>query len=261
MTKVEEHIIEFAKANPFFSPADLYCSSKEISRQYMQWSLVQLVSKGTVVRVKRGLYKLAEKPSFAYQVKADTKRLYSLLKEVFPYAPFCVYAGEILSPLQHHLSYNAMTYVETDRAVAETVFHALQDKGHKVFYKPGKDEFYKYIDISTPAIIVKPMISDSPLMTMDGVPGPTLEKLLVDIRRDKDFDYLAGEECVKMLENALNMYSLNTTKLLRYAGRRGIREELQNELNGLNYDKQRMFYRGMDRECFVRNELSRQKPH
>ena len=54
MTKVEQHIIEFAKASPLFTTADLYDSSKEISRQYMQWSLVQLVSKSTISRVKRG---------------------------------------------------------------------------------------------------------------------------------------------------------------------------------------------------------------
>lgn len=36
-------------------------------------------------------------------------------------------------------------------------------------------------------------------MTMDGIPGPTLDKLLVDIRRDQNFDYPAGEECVRML--------------------------------------------------------------
>ena len=136
-----------------------------------------------------------------------------------------------------HLSYNALTYVETDKFVSETVFHTLQEKGYKVFYKPGKDELYKYIDISTPAIIVKPMVSDSPLMTIDGVPGPSLEKLLVDIRRDKDFDYLAGEESSRMLENAFHMYTINTTRLLRYAGRRGVRTEIENEIKGLNHDK------------------------
>ena len=124
-----------------------------------------------------------------------------------------------------------------DRNVAEVVFHTLQDKGYKVFYKPGKEEFYKYIDISTPAIIVKPMASDSPLLTIDGVPGPSLEKLLIDIRRDKDFDYLAGEESSRMLENAFNMFPVNTSKRLRYAGRRGVRTEIENEIKGLNHDK------------------------
>ena len=203
----------------------------------MQWTLVQLVSKGAISRVKRGIYMLAEKPLFTYGIKDETKELYSFLKESFPYAPFCVYDGELLAPLQHHLSYNALTYVETDRAVAETVFHTLRDKGYKVFLKPDKNEFYKYVDISSPAIIVKPMISGSPLTTTDGIFGPTLEKLLVDIRRDKDFDYLAGEESVRMLENAFNMFSINITKLLRYAGRRGVRTEFENEIREMKYDK------------------------
>lgn len=246
MTKAEEHIIEFAKASPMFSAADLYNSSTEISRQHMQWTLVQLVSKGVLSRVKRGLYHLADKPQFSYQVKDETKQLFSLLKVAFPNAPLCIYDGEVLASLQHHLSYNALTYVETDRSVAEIIFHTLQDRGYKVFLKPAKGEFYKYIDISVPAIIVKPMTSDSPLKTNDGVPGPTLEKLLVDIRRDKDFDYLAGEECSRMLENAFNMYSINITKILRYAGRRGLREEFEKEIKGLNHDKQRMFYTRMD---------------
>ena len=75
------------------------------------------------------------------------------------------------------------------------------------------------------------------MMTIDGVPGPSLEKLLVDIRRDKDFDYLAGEECSRMLENAFNMFPVNMTKLLRYAGRRGVRTEIENEIKGLNHDE------------------------
>lgn len=235
MTRVEQHIIDFAKETPLFTPADIYNSSADISKQYMQWSLVQLVSKGMVARVKRGLYSLAQKPQFSWQVKDETKQLYTSLKENFPYAPFCMYDGEILAPLQHHLSYNALTYIETDKFVAEAVFHTLQNQGYKVFYKPGKEVFYRYVDISAPAIIVKPMVSDSPLITIDGVPGPTLEKLLVDIRRDKDFDYLAGEESIRMLNNAFNMFSVNVTKLLRYAGRRGVREEFEKEIALCNF--------------------------
>ena len=40
-----------------------------------------------------------------------------------------------------------------------------------------------------------------------------------------------------MLENAFNMFTVNTTKLLRYAGRRGVRTEIENEIKGLNHDK------------------------
>ena len=48
---------------------------------------------------------------------------------------------------------------------------------------------------------MKLKVSDSLLMKIEGVPGPSLEKLLIDIRRDKDFDYLAEKKvrgCLKM---------------------------------------------------------------
>lgn len=73
---------------------------------------------------------------------------------------------------------------------------------------------------------MKLKVSDSLLMKIEGVPGPSLEKLLIDIRQDKDFDYLAGEESSRMLENAF-----------RYAGRRGVRTEIENEIKGMDNDK------------------------
>ena len=92
--------------------------------------------------------------------------------------------------------------------------------------------FYDYVDISQPGLIVKPMVTGSPLQECDGVVVPTLEKILVDIRRDADLDYMGGGEAFRVLENALSLYSLNTTKLLRYAGRRHCREEFERYLGG-----------------------------
>ena len=66
-----------------------------------------------------------------------------------------------------------------------------------------------------------------------GVTVPMLEKLLVDIRCDADFDYLGGGEAFRMLENAVSLYLVNRTKLLRYAGRRHCRVEFENDLNQL----------------------------
>ncbi|MFR3331578.1 MAG: hypothetical protein ACLTSL_15765 [Odoribacter splanchnicus] len=38
-----------------------------------------------------------------------------MLKTDFPFAKFCVYHGEIISPLQHHFSPNRTIYIETER--------------------------------------------------------------------------------------------------------------------------------------------------
>ena len=79
-------------------------------------------------------------------------------------------------------------------------------------------------------IIIKPLITESPLTEDNGVPMPTLEKLLVDTRTDADFYYLHGYENQEMLKTAIAHYDVNQTRLLRYADRRNERESITNDL-------------------------------
>lgn len=88
----------------------------------------------------------------------------------------------------------------------------------------------KYIDLSQENIIVKPLISESPLIDDDGVPMPTLEKMLVDTRVDADFYYLHGYENLEMLRTAITHYDVNQTRLLRYADRRNEKESILKDL-------------------------------
>ena len=63
---------------------------------------------------------------------------------------------------------------------------------------------------------------------------PTLEKLLVDILRDVDFFYLQGNESHRIIENAFTSYTVNQSRLFRYAGRRKVKEELSSILVNWN---------------------------
>lgn len=69
------------------------------------------------------------------------------------------------------------------------------------------------------------MVTESPLAQYDGLMVPTLEKLLVDLRKDPDFFFVQGREEVYMLDNAKSLYEINYTKLKRYAKRRNIKPE------------------------------------
>ena len=88
-----------------------------------------------------------------------------------------------------------------------------------------------YVDLGEKSIIVKALTTESPVIMIDGVRMPTLEKILVDINADPDFYYLQGDESFYIMQNALSLYSINTPKMLRYASRRGIRETLKTILN------------------------------
>lgn len=233
MTETENHILTFANGHAVFTGAEVvesFPQPSSISRATIEWHLGQLTKNGKINRIKRGTYTANTRPDFIpYDSELDIK-LSEKISRWFPGAKVCVYKGTVFSSLQHHLSYNALTYIETDRGLTEVLFHRLKETEPMVFLKPDKQTFNDYVDISRPGIIIKPLVSGSPLKTVAGVLVPTLEKLLVDIRCDADFDYLGGAEGRRMLENALSLYTVNTTKLLRYAGRRHRRELFEKEL-------------------------------
>lgn len=237
MTKASSYVLGYAAERESFSCSELMDSTDSISRSSLNWALVQLESCGELSRIGHGVYAKSSKQRFAYSPGEDIKRLFESLKAEYPLAHFCIYGGDIFEPLQHHLSYNALTYVEADKSLTEILFHKFQDAGQKVFHKPSKELFYDYVDISSPAIIVKQLISGAPLNKGGKVPVPTLEKLLVDIRRDSDLDYLSEQESLYMLATAADIYNINRSSLLRYAGRRGIREEFEADLKRLDDDK------------------------
>jgi hypothetical protein len=149
------------------------------------------------------------------------------LKAQLPFTDFCVYDGSILSSIQHHLSINHAIYVETNRDAVESVFARLKEKHKKVYRQPDATFVNDYIDLREPCVIVKALVTESPLMDVQSVRVPTLEKLLVDTQKDSDFDYLQGAESLYMYQMAFELYNINTQRLMRYAKRRGIGQEIQ----------------------------------
>lgn len=187
--------------------------------------LYRLVEAGNIIRIEKGLYAKADnKIVFKVEPTDEEIAIVRKIKAKYPFAPLCVYNGAVLSPLQHHLSANNITYIETDRSAVESIFSYLREYYDKVWLAPDSDFIYRYIDLDKGGLIVKPLVTESPVQTVNGVATPTLEKLLVDIRKDPDFAYLQGTEAERMFENADSMYVINKTRLNRYARRRGIKE-------------------------------------
>ena len=151
------------------------------------------------------------------------KAVYDFIHSQFPLIRICVYNGETFAPLQHHLAFNQATYIEVERDSVESVFYRLQDAGYEVYRTPNQQIAYDYVDVKKKIVIVKPLVTQAPLMKQDKYCVPMLEKLLVDIRTDKDFYYMQGIEATYMTETARQMYMLNEEKLQRYAKRRNVK--------------------------------------
>lgn len=235
--EIKTSILDYAEIHRNFCIDDLFAylhEKKGISRASLLWHLFKLVNDNVLVRTGRGVYSKVMKQTFALKPVEAVKEVNDLLQTNFPFAKFCVYHGEIIAPLQHHLSSNRIIYVETDRDAAETVFNFLKNVGRDVYLRPDKNMIYRYVDMDSRALFVKNLVSEAPLQKVSGVPMPTLEKLLVDILRDPDFFYLQGSESERIIGNAFNLYAVNRSRLFRYASRRKVKEELLSILENLN---------------------------
>ena len=223
-------IVDFANTYKNFKTKDLskYLSGKiDVSQKMLSWHLRKLVDQEKIFRIGKGVYTTKPKAFFRPIPNALSIRLYKKLKAAYPLLDFCIYNGEILSDLQHHLSYNNNIYIETERDATETIFHFVQDIHKRCFLSPKEDMMSDYVHLDKKAFIVKPLISESPIQEVNDIKVPSIEKLLVDIQCDRDFYYLQGQEALYMMQHAFTNYNVNVSLLLRYASRRNIKSKIE----------------------------------
>lgn len=243
MMSAQKIILNFAvSAGGPFRKQDLlsHLQGTSFSLPYINLTLNRMVNASSLTRIARGLYQLADtknKKEFCPKFGQVSMEIASFLKENLPYTRYCLYEGEWINPFMHHVAGNRLHYLEVQREATDSVFERLMALGHTAYLRPDKEFMYRYVDIhNDSAIIIKPLISESPLLYNEGIPCPTLEKILVDIFKDPDFSYLHGAEYLNVLRNVKRVYRLNERRLLRYASRRSLKEEITNALNETNYE-------------------------
>ena len=242
MVGVSDKILNYAASLQQFSvddiPADVI---SDIERNTLSWHLSNLCKKGKLRRVGRGIYTIQSANTFLVKANAKVRSLYRSLLRQYPFADFCIYSANVITPLLHNMMPNNTIYVETNRDTTQSVFDMLQPKYKgRLFLAPTKEIATTYIDFSKENIIVKPLVTEAPLALDGKVPVPTLEKLLVDTRVDADYYYLHGIENQEMMRTAISHYDVNRNRLLRYADRRNAKDSILKDLETINNDTERM---------------------
>lgn len=230
MSEIIKYITNYAARNESFSASDLlkdsgfpYLTKRTVMNSYLS----KLTNEGKLQRVGRGTYVIGYgNHCFNPEIGEKSKRLYEFLKQEFPLVNMCVYEGQWITPFMHHLANNQAVYLEVEKDVSEYAFHKIKELEGNVFYRPDKKEIEKYLDLSKGPIIIKNLVTESPLCEQKGLHIPTLEKLLVDMYCDSDFYYLQGEEYWRIMHNA-HQYVINTSKMFRYASRRNALQEIK----------------------------------
>ena len=201
-----------------------------ISEASAHVQLTRLIEQGKLENVGYGLYSLPEKGrrDFIYQPTEEERSLAKQIKSNFPFVDFCIWKPAVLVPYMRHIPALGMTFVDVERVAMESVFYFLQSivTDVPILLNPTAQECERYITTEK-VIIVRPLVIEAPLETIDGVRVPSLEKILVDATGDKELNFAQGSELYTIFENAFEMSNVNRSRLFRYAARRNRKEKIQ----------------------------------
>ena len=225
---INNEIQNFALERSVFSRAELLENFSDFDEKTLSQQLYRLVKSKNLERVGRGVYRLT---ASIFPVSDEMRQLNNMLKKQFPFAVFCLRNSEALMPFMHHIPDLDYIYIDVEREAAESVFNFLKGKHRKfVFFRPDKEEYQRYVAGSS-AIIIRILVSEAPLQNVGNILIPTIEKMLVDIAGDVEFDFLQGAEISYFYRNVLDRHKINKRKLIRYATRRGRSEQVKQLYN------------------------------
>lgn len=230
-------IVNFAFKHKVFTRKELIVSLRNNEQIGVPGSLSEqlnrLLESGQLIRLERGVYSLPVNAlkDFSVVCSEEMKKIDQQLKNNFPFVDYCLWSCSALMPYMHHIPNLNLMFVDVDREVAEPVFNLLNSKRDKrIFLMPSLTDFERYITTNE-AIIIRPLISESPMQIVDGIKTPTIEKILVDMVGDVEFSYLQGSEINYVYAAIFERHNVNKKKLSRYATRRGRKEEVNQLIN------------------------------
>jgi hypothetical protein len=194
--------------------------------------LNKLIKTKIIQRTGYGKYALWEKEKrYVPYLDNFEKEIYQLVKKEKPLLQTCVWRDSIINEFMLHQPGIFFIFVEVERMGVDAVFDLLRNNYPKVYKQPSAEVFDNYVTYQNNAIIVIPLISEAPLTQVDDVPTISLEKLLVDlVRETKLHEAVQGAELTYVFREVINKYTLNKTKLLRYASRRGVKNLVEERI-------------------------------
>lgn len=201
----------------------------------VNWRVYTLVQIGVLQRIGRGRFKLGIGKNYLPEISSGMKSIYKKVSQEFPFLNICLWNTSSLNEFMVHQPGNFYYLLEVEKEAAESVFYFLRDTKFAVFLEPDKDILEKYLPQKNEVIIVKSLVSEAPLLTVEKIKTASIEKMLVDIFCDElIFSAQQGTEMRTIFEAALTKYTVNQSKMLRYANRRGKKNRLIAFLDTLN---------------------------
>ncbi len=234
---LENRLIDEFKERESFSKDDLYSFFRyfepDLKEGTLGWRIYDLKKKEIIRSVRRGWYAISYRPKFKPDVSSELLRINKVITKHFQDIKYCIWETAWLNEFLQHQTTKIIIIVEIEKGFEKDLYFHIKDNfRHELYLDPKNKEIDLYITESRKPLVIKKMVTRSPItnrtVNRRKVSTPQLEKILVDLFSDeKLFYFYHGSEMNYIFENALKRYAINYTRLFSYAKRRGREEELK----------------------------------
>lgn len=193
-----------------------------VKKTTVQWRVTKLLELGIIQRIGRGKYTMGNYRKFKPYSTRQIKKTHHNLISGFPDAKYCLWSTEWLKTYLPELSVQIIFVEGIEKEPSSFFFHLWEKREGTVWYGLPKRISKTF---GKKQVIVRRMISGSPLLETEGIFYAHLEKIIVDLYCDWDSFYPDNKPAFqKLLKKLHKDFSINESKLLRYADRRKKKE-------------------------------------
>jgi hypothetical protein len=174
---------------------------------------------------------IPKRAKFVPVISPEAQALNGHINQTFPYIDYLIWETRALHELMNLQPGQAQIIVEVEKDAREAVFNMLSSKysNERVYLEPNRTMMERYVLRQPEGILVLRLVTQSPKTVASGTTTARLEKILVDLFADTQRFYaFQGSELINIYENAFEHFWVNSKTLMRYAGRRKVKESLLN---------------------------------
>ena len=230
-TDNKANIMDLFINNSVISTDDIYNYFKSfdpnINRTTINWRIYNWIKMGILKRIGRGVYELGETKRFNIVLSDKANKVGVYLKKHFPYIDFCIWESSVINQFAHYLTNSNNIFIDVEADAKESVILYLKERYSSVY---NINDIRNNIEDYTNAIIVRRLVSASPIEKYNDIFIPSIEKIVVDIIIDKEFLCYQNNNINKIIEAVFNHFTINVNKLLRYSSRKGKKDEVKDIL-------------------------------
>lgn len=220
---IKEQMLALLESKGEVSAAEFRALMPGVPEQTVFSRIRSLERSGLLYQSGRGKYSLGTKPVYKEEIFPKMMELSSALTLEFVGATLCISSLDKSNIL-----------IETDRVEVDRMLIFLRERYKGVY---SLREAIRNREFLKDAIIVKPIITDAPLILAEGLTAPSLEKKLVDLIADRAFFHFEDSDLKREFQRAFEVYPININRLLRYAGRRNVAKKVKAQIASLNSER------------------------